>query len=144
MIQNQRLRSKIKQDSPGEMDVVLIERLLQRDRIESRFQELFTTPEYAWELNKGDEFSSDTLTTTIDRLRKELRSKEDQITSLKEVINVKNKDSEKLNDEIISLNIENNILQTRFKELEDEHDKLVKRWLIKVQKDVETLNSNLH
>ncbi|AQZ09294.1 ATG16 (YMR159C) [Zygosaccharomyces parabailii] len=124
------------------MDTLLIERLLERDKIESRFQELFIVPEPVRESGKGREIPNDTLTTTISRLRLELKSKQNQIASLKEVINVKNKDSEKLNDEIISLNIENNILQKKFEELEEEHNKLVKRWLDKVQKDVETLNAN--
>ncbi|CDH15602.1 related to Autophagy-related protein 16 [Zygosaccharomyces bailii] len=124
------------------MDTLLIERLLERDSIESRFQELFIVPEAVRVSDKGREIPNDTLTTTISRLRSELKSKQNQIASLREVINVKNKDSEKLNDEIISLNIENNILQKKFEELEEEHNKLVKRWLDKVQKDVETLNAD--
>lgn len=124
------------------MGILLIDRLLERDKIESRFQELFIVPEPVRESDKGREIPNDTLTTTISRLRTELKSRQNQIASLKEVINVKNKDSEKLNDEIISLNIENNILQKKFEELEEEHNKLVKRWLDKVQRDVETLNAN--
>lgn len=126
------------------MDSILIERLSQRDRIESRFKELFVEPKLGPKCSSdGGETSSDVLTTTLARLRKELKSKESQISRLQEVINVKNKASEKLNDEIISLNIENNLLQKRFGELEEEHNKLVKRWLDKVQQDVEKLNANL-
>ncbi|CAR25765.1 hypothetical protein ZYGR_0A03340 [Zygosaccharomyces rouxii] len=126
------------------MDSALLERLLQRDRIESRFQELFIEPKPGPNTQSDRELTSnDTLTITLARLRKELKGKELQIASLREVINVKNKDSEKLNDEIISLNIENNLLQKRFGELEEEHNKLVKRWLDKVQQDVEKLNANL-
>ncbi|GCE98188.1 atg16-like protein [Zygosaccharomyces mellis] len=129
---------------PKRMDLELLERLQQRDKVESRFQELFIelkpSPEsdFVAELNDNG-----TLTVTLTRLRKELKGKELQISSLREIINVKNKDFEKLNDEIISLSIENNLLQKRFRDLEEEHNKLVKRWLDKVQQDVEKLNANL-
>lgn len=126
------------------MDITLVERLRQRDNIEYRFQELFTEPKPGPKSELDGELkSNETLVTTLGRLRKELKGKELQISSLGEVINVKNKDFEKLNDELISLNIENNLLQSRFVELEEEHNKLVKRWLDKVQQDIEKLNSNL-
>lgn len=126
------------------MDLELLERLQQRDKVESRFQELFIelkpSPESGFVAELND---NGTLTVTLTRLRKELKGKELQISSLREIINVKNKDFEKLNDEIISLSIENNLLQKKFGDLEEEHNKLVKRWLDKVQQDVEKLNANL-
>lgn len=129
------------------MDKLLIERLTKRDEIESRYAELFQKVILTDQnLKKGDatretDSASDLLNTTIARLRKELKHKDANVSRLKEVIEVKKQDSEKLNNEIISLTIENNLTSKRFAELEEEHDKLVKRWVARVQQDVDKLNA---
>lgn len=129
------------------MDKLLIERLAKRDEIESRYAELFQKVILTDQnLKKGDatretDSASDLLNTTIARLRKELKHKDANVSRLKEVIEVKKQDSEKLNNEIISLTIENNLTSKRFAELEEEHDKLVKRWVARVQQDVDKLNA---
>lgn len=129
------------------MDKLLIERLAKRDEIESRYAELFQKVILTDQnLKKGDatretDSASDLPNTTIARLRKELKHKDANVSRLKEVIEVKKQDSEKLNNEIISLTIENNLTSKRFAELEEEHDKLVKRWVARVQQDVDKLNA---
>lgn len=129
------------------MDKLLIERLAKRDEIESRYAELFQKVILTDQnLKKGDatretDSASDLLNTTIARLRKELKHKDANVSRLKEVIEIKKQDSEKLNNEIISLTIENNLTSKRFAELEEEHDKLVKRWVARVQQDVDKLNA---
>lgn len=122
------------------MDELLIERLVKRDEVESKFSELFDDGVVN---DKGlvRNPSQDTLSQVIKQLRQELGEKDFEIRNLKEVINVKNKDFQKLNDEIISLTIENNLTTKKYTELEKEHDMLVKRWVAKVQQDVDRLNA---
>lgn len=129
------------------MDKLLIERLAKRDEIEGRYAELFQKVILTDQnLKRGDALKNtdntrDLLNSTIARLRKELKDKDTNVSRLKEVIEVKKQDSEKLNNEIISLTIENNLTSKRFAELEEEHDKLVKRWVARVQQDVDKLNA---
>lgn len=129
------------------MDKLLIERLAKRDEIEGRYAELFQKVSLTDQnLKKGDasrdtDSTRDLLNSTIARLRKELKDKDTNVNRLKEVIEVKKQDSEKLNNEIISLTIENNLTSKRFADLEEEHDKLVKRWVARVQQDVDKLNA---
>lgn len=123
------------------MDELLIERLLKRDETESRFSELFEKVILSRTGAVKKTSSEDSLRQTVTRLRKELGDKDAEIRKMREVISVKNKDFEKLNDELISLTIENNLTTKRFTELENEHDKLVKRWVAKVQEDVDRLNA---
>ena len=129
------------------MDKRLIERLAKRDEIEGKYAELFQKVSLTDQnLKKGDasrdtDSTRDLLNSTIARLRKELKDKDTNVNRLKEVIEVKKQDSEKLNNEIISLTIENNLTSKRFADLEEEHDKLVKRWVARVQQDVDKLNA---
>nr|6RGO_C Chain C, Autophagy protein 16 [Eremothecium gossypii ATCC 10895]6RGO_D Chain D, Autophagy protein 16 [Eremothecium gossypii ATCC 10895] len=53
------------------------------------------------------------------------------------------KDAEKLNDEIISLNIENSLLQDKLTALQAEYDKLIQRWLAKAQSEADAMNQGL-
>lgn len=129
------------------MDKLLIERLAKRDEIEGRYAELFQKVILTDQnLKRGDALKNtdntrDLLNSTIARLRKELKDKDTNVSRLKEVIEVKKQDSEKLSNEIISLTIENNLTSKRFAQLEEEHDKLVKRWVARVQQDVDKLNA---
>lgn len=128
------------------MDKSLREKLLKRDKIESRYSELFHKVILADQGPSQDDALKDTSKdphqSIIMRQRKELKQKNTEISRLKEIIEIKKKDSEKLNDEIISLSIENNLTSKRFSELEEEHDKLVKRWVARVQQDVDKLNAD--
>jgi predicted nuclease with TOPRIM domain len=47
---------------------------------------------------------------------------------------------ERLNDELVALEIENNLLQSRVDQLEAENAGLVERWLARVQQEVDGLN----
>ncbi|QLQ78031.1 hypothetical protein HG537_0A02780 [Torulaspora globosa] len=123
------------------MDQLLIERLHKRNEVENRFSELF---EEVMLSNKGiakKSSSEESLRRVVTQLRKELGERDAEIKKLKEVINVRNKDFEKLNDEIISLTIENNLTNRKLAELEVEHNKLVSRWVAKVQEEVDRLNA---
>lgn len=64
------------------------------------------------------------LLKTLKILQQELKSKEQEIRKLKEVIELKNKNAERLNDELISGTIENNVLQQKLSDLKKEHSKL--------------------
>lgn len=124
------------------MDELLIKRLRERNEIESRYGELFEVVSLAIIKHNSNDAVEKPDNSIVARLRKELKAKEIEINKLKEVVDVKNKDSERLNNEIISLTIENNLTSRRLTELEKEHEKLVKRWMAKVQEDVDRLNAH--
>lgn len=124
------------------MEQLYIDRLLERDRLETRFCELFLEfPVIGHGEDNIKQTSKDSTKSAVARLRRELGDKDVEIKYLKEVIEVKKKDTEKLNNELISLNIENNLMREKQLELEDEHDKLVKRWLERVHQEFDVLNA---
>lgn len=131
-----------------DIENMLIARLTRRDLVESNFKELFRAlPLESPDLSLGKYGDGARYTNQedlIDSLKSELRSKEEENSKLKEIIRVMNKDKERVNDELISLNIENNILQERLDSLTKEHDKLIKRWLQKVQAEIDEMNSGVN
>lgn len=52
----------------------------------------------------------------------------------------KNKSIELINDEILSLSIQNNLLTDKVDKLEKENGDLVERWIEKVKADVDKMN----
>ncbi|SCU89721.1 LAME_0E05138g1_1 [Lachancea meyersii CBS 8951] len=120
------------------MEDILSSRLQERDVIEKNFAELFETAS-ALPAAHGPEESADPLTV----LRKELAHRERQIEELLGTLKLKNKDTERLNDEIITLNIENNLLHDRYDKIKVEHDEIVARWLKKAQLEADTMNESL-
>jgi regulator of replication initiation timing len=55
----------------------------------------------------------------------------------------KNKSIELLNDEFLSMQIQNTLLYDKVEKLEKENDQLVQRWLEKVQQDADKINAIL-
>jgi chromosome segregation ATPase len=55
----------------------------------------------------------------------------------------KNKSIELLNDELLSMQIQNTLLYDKVEKLERENDQLVQRWLEKVQQDADKINAIL-
>ncbi|QLG72426.1 hypothetical protein HG535_0D01340 [Zygotorulaspora mrakii] len=123
------------------MDQGYITKLQDRDVIESRFCDLFRDVPIALRDEDINATKQNNLKSTVNRLRKELKDKDAEVRSLREVIKVKNNDSEKLNNELISLNIENNLVGHKYAQLEEEHEKLVKRWLERVHQEFDVLNA---
>lgn len=132
----------------------LSNRLKFRNTIESQYKELFQSINIpiADTLDKEKDDNVDAsppdliksqLLEIINRYRSELMNKEKKLNQLKEVMNVMNKNNERLNDEIISLTIENNVLQEKFKLLNVEHNKLIQRWLLKAQRDADIMNATI-
>ncbi|CCD26489.1 Atg16p NDAI_0H03160 [Naumovozyma dairenensis CBS 421] len=131
------------------MDEFFMEKLKERDVIESRFSELFqeVDGDALWKQQQNNVQTAGKDVTEnnrliISKLRDELMEKEVELKRLQEVINVQDKNNEKLNDELITVNIENNILQEKLSSLNKEHNKLVQRWLAKVQHEVDTMNAH--
>lgn len=112
---------------------------MERDRIEKNFSYLFETASVKVDGCTDKHPTED----TIVNLKNELLSKEKELDQVKETLKVQKKDTEKLNDEIISLNIENNLLQERLQKLTEEYDGLVDRWLKRVQGEADWMNQTL-
>lgn len=123
------------------MDELLIRRLTDRNNREAHLNELFQDNNGAIGGNIVNH--DDALLNTLTILQQELKSKEQEIRRLKEVIALKNKNAERLNDELISGTIENNVLQQKLSDLKKEHSKLVARWLKKTEKETEVMNSEI-
>ena len=126
-----------------EFDRILIARLRNRNLAESRFSELFEDQTNLEEVNDTTLKSDITIENLLYSLKNELKKKEDNIKKLNEVITIMNKHSENMNDEIITSNIEINILQDKLDSLTEEHNKLIKRWLQKVQNDADAMNEKI-
>ncbi|EDO17824.1 hypothetical protein Kpol_1043p14 [Vanderwaltozyma polyspora DSM 70294] len=123
------------------MDSLFVERLAQRDEVEGRFCELFKEVQIMVGPQLEDESMERKL---IVALKSDLVEKDLRIGELEEILQLRNKDYERLNDELISLNIENNILRDKLQNMTEENSKLVKRWLNKVQQEADAMNENLH
>ncbi|KAM3161850.1 Autophagy-related protein 16 [Lachancea thermotolerans] len=120
------------------MSGLLLERLQERDSIEKNFSELFSEP-FVDQKAPSRKASEDQLTA----LKSELESKDKEISDLKATLKLKSKDTEHLNDEIITLNIENNLLEERLNKTKAEYDEIVQRWLKKVQQEANVMNDTL-
>lgn len=116
--------------------------LKKRDLVESRFSELFQDIK-AGEAATDRILEDSQVINLLDNLKTDLKSKDQHIDRLQERIGIMNKHIEKLNDELISTNIENNIVQEKYKNLNQEHNKLVQRWLQKVQSEADAMNARM-
>lgn len=121
------------------MEQMFIDQLIQRDRFEKNYQELFKSVNL-----EQSEDNNDAKDSNIESLKLEIRKKEVQINELYEIINIKNKDFERLNDELISISIENNLFQDKLNKIQIEYDNLLGRWLTKVQKEADAMNESMN
>lgn len=139
----ERKKAKEERSNPqtDSMDDLLIRRLTDRNDKEAHLNELFQDNSGA--IGGNIVSHDDALLNTLAILQKELKSKEQEIRRLKEVIALKNKNTERLNDELISGTIENNVLQQKLSDLKKEHSQLVARWLKKTEKETEAMNSEI-
>ena len=139
----ERKKAKEERSNPqtDSMDDLLIRRLTDRNDKEAHLNELFQDNRGA--IGGNIVSHDDALLNTLAILQKELKSKEQEIRRLKEVIALKNKNTERLNDELISGTIENNVLQQKLSDLKKEHSQLVARWLKKTEKETEAMNSEI-
>ncbi|GME90015.1 unnamed protein product [[Candida] boidinii] len=76
----------------------------------------------------------------IDSINDSYQQLHDKFVRFKEESVARNKSLEIVNDDLLSLQIENNLLNDRISKLSKENDQLIKRWMDKVSKDAETLN----
>ncbi|GME76355.1 unnamed protein product [Ambrosiozyma monospora] len=65
---------------------------------------------------------------------------QDKFSRLQEETKMKNQNIEVVNDDLLSLQIENNLLNKKVEDLTLEREKLIQRWMNKVSKDAEVLN----
>ncbi|SCU82003.1 LADA_0C02410g1_1 [Lachancea dasiensis] len=120
------------------MNHTVLKGLQQRDVIEKNFIELF--PEAIIVSDLDDQNDAE---LRLKALKKELELRDRQIEDYNATLRLKNKDAERLNDEIISLTIENNLLQERYDKMKAEHDHIVARWLHKAQQEADSMNERL-
>ncbi|CUS22059.1 LAQU0S04e07272g1_1 [Lachancea quebecensis] len=121
------------------MSGLLLQRLKDRDSIEKNFSELFNEP-----LIEQKASSRKAAEDQLAVLKLELESKDKEISDLKSTLKLKSKDTEHLHDEIITLNIENNLLEERLNKTKAEYDEIVQRWLRKVQQEANIMNDTLN
>lgn len=119
------------------MNEILFERLKARDEIEKRFSNLFVEPS----VNQGARHEK-ALEEQFAALKAELESKDRELDDYKMTLKLKNKDAGLLHDEIITLTIENNLLQDKLEKTKVEYDKIVQRWLDKVQQEADNMNKS--
>ncbi|CAH2353972.1 autophagy protein 16 [[Candida] railenensis] len=79
------------------------------------------------------EASEQKLSKNIDFLKK-------RVTDMRNEVQEKNKSIEIINDEILSSQIQNNVLAKKVDELSQENEGLIKRWIDKVRADAERMN----
>lgn len=82
---------------------------------------------------------SNSINKRLERENQSLRAKIDNMTM---EINEKNKAIETINDEMLSCNIQNNVLTTRIEEVSGENETLIRRWMEKVGQDADKLNES--
>lgn len=132
----------------------LSDRLEFRNTVEGQYKDLFQSIDIpiidTLDKEKDDnpdvslpKLTNSQLFSIVNKYRSDLKNKEKELSQLKEVMNVMNKNNERLNDEIISLTIENNVLQEKFNLLNVEHNKLIQRWLLKAQRDADIMNATI-
>jgi len=73
-------------------------------------------------------------------LKKAVTRLTDKLNNQTEEYQHKNKSIELINDEIISLSIQNNLLTDKVDKLENENASLVERWIEKVKSDADKMN----
>lgn len=125
------------------MEDIFLERLKIRDQRDKRFLHLFQEVE----LNNTSKKSStegSISETTLKNMKKLLESRDREISGLKEIIELKGEHLDRINDELVSLDIENNLLQEKLDTLQNEYDALIERWLLKAQREADAMNSHLN
>lgn len=127
-------------ESKMELQQLYLERLLVRDSIEKNYSQLFIPATF---IEYGNVETPDDHDEPIKHLQKELYNKEQEINKLRYLLELRFKDNEKLNDEIVGLNIENSLLQEKLDSLQQDYDKIVSRWLKKAQSEADAMNSVL-
>ena len=74
------------------------------------------------------------------KLKLQLQSSTRKLAAVKEEIAQKNRTIELINDELLSGQIQNNVLNEQIRELRKENDALVERWIIKAKEHADLLN----
>ncbi|KAH3901176.1 Atg16p SCDLUD_002659 [Saccharomycodes ludwigii] len=138
----------------NEIDYKFINLLKARDLIEKNWDNLFAKPKNYRVcqdiINCGMSNDMDTstnnteqLTKLVDTCKEELLDKEREIRNLTEIMVVNKKNSNKLHDEIVSLTIENNLLQQELDKSKKDYEALVVRWMAKAQQQADLMNHSL-
>lgn len=129
-------------------DSEIINLLNTRDAISHNFSQLFVSQSelasYSLPARNRKSTKGDTgfLEQILGKCKAQLLEKERQNTSLNEVIETQKTEIRHLQDEMLSMNIENNLLHQELLKRQTEYDKLVERWMAKAQQDADAMNAN--
>lgn len=118
----------------------LLRRLEHRDQFENQYSTLFVdvnSENFDTSKNNKAELA------TVRNLQEQIQSDQIKINKLEEIIKVMHLNQDRLNDELISVSIQNNVLENKYSQLNQEHNKLIQRWLQKVQNDADKMNETI-
>lgn len=133
---------QVKRSNRKKMEYELLESIRVRDLVDKRFSQLFEEVPLVPKLEKAGEGDTNVKESSIKNLKDYLKLRDEEVYKLKDILSLKNRDTERLNDELLSANIESNLLQERLEKLQQEYDRLIERWLLKAQKEADTMNSH--
>ncbi|ANZ75755.1 BA75_03241T0 [Komagataella pastoris] len=132
----QQLESIEKKDSQIELEKTMGQLKVQTESLNSTQRRLRQAQDKKNELEKANV----ELTQALNLAENRLKQCVNKLRVLKEESQTKNASLELVNDELLSLHIQNNLMNDKIESLTSENDKLVQRWMEKVTKDAELLN----
>ncbi|KAL6948824.1 hypothetical protein ACO0QE_001298 [Hanseniaspora vineae] len=129
-------------------DSDIINQLKARDAIANNFSQFFV-PRSELVLhflptnNKEDTATKQTqfLEEVLEKCKTQLLETEKKNSLLDELIETQKLEIRHLQDEMLSMNIENNVLHQELQKKQAEYDKLVERWIAKAQQDADAMNA---
>ncbi|KAI0461549.1 hypothetical protein LJB42_000847 [Komagataella kurtzmanii] len=125
-----------KKDSQIQLEKTISQLKVQTESLDSTQRRLRQAQDKKNELEKANSELTKALNAAEDRLKQSVN----KLMVLKEESQTKNASLELVNDELLSLHIQNNLMNDKIESLTSENDKLVQRWMEKVTKDAELLN----
>ena len=131
-------KNKEKSESPQSNDLVALIRLNQELQAKNR-NLILTLNQTTINLEKA-ELTINLNKRTIANLEQSVDKLSQKVTNLNLEVREKNKSIEIINDELLSNQIQINVLNGDIQNLKQENETLIERWMDKVKKDAEKLN----
>lgn len=108
--------------------------------LKTKNQQLTNSYDLTKSINEKQDKEIKQLNHKIKRLQDVSNKLNDQISVKIEENRAKSKALDLVNDDMLALQLENNLMNEKTKELQAENDQLVIRWMDKVREDAEKLN----
>ncbi len=126
-----------KEDSTAELARAVNERNILEETLETSQKLLVHEKKESSSLQKKVK----ELQKNLDLLSEGYKKLQGRFNRVQEEEKMKIQSIESLNDDFLSLTIENNLINNRVAKLKQENDELIKRWMDKVSQDAEILNN---